>query len=212
MTTTASLVQAILLTFALVVILMPPFIAPAEAARLRQAHPRRGAADALRQGRHADDGRRADDRRRRRLGAALPRRRRRDEFLGPQTIAPLLTLLLVGGWVPPTTTSTRRPARASASARSCSGRSSSPACHRLPDPADLRRPCHQRPVRRRCRHRAVGVRPVRRLHHRRHQQRRQLHRRPRRPGRRHADLRLRRLHDHRPARRADRTWPSCARC
>ena len=79
----APLVQAILLAFALVVILMPPFIvllrgwASASASAVRRPRLAHG------QGRHADDGRRADDRRRRRLGAALPRDRHDRRVPGP---------------------------------------------------------------------------------------------------------------------------------
>ena len=122
-TIAAGIVQGILLTFALMVILMPPFIRAAAPPRHGQAHPRRRAGGALRQGRHADDGRGADDRRRRRRARCCSSRRQRqlpgsaDHRADPDAAASS------AAWAPPTTSSTRRPARASASARSCCGRS-----------------------------------------------------------------------------------------
>ena len=74
---------------------------------------------------------------------------------------------------------------------------------RLPDPADVRHPGAERAVHRRRADRAVGVHLLRRAGDRRHDQRRQLHRRAGRSRRRHADLCLRGLHDHRPAGRPD---------
>ena len=55
---TVELIQGLLLAFALVVILMPPYIRLLQAPRLRQAIRDRGSRDPPRQGRHADDGRR----------------------------------------------------------------------------------------------------------------------------------------------------------
>ena len=55
-----------------------------------------------------------------------------------------------------------------------------------------------------------GLHRLRGVRHRGHQQRREHHRRARRPGRRDAHLRLRRLHDHRPAQRAAPAEPGPA--
>ena len=59
-------------------------------------------------------------------------------------------------------------------------------------------------------HPALALHPHRRLRHRGHQQRRQHHRRARRPGRRDAHLRLHRLHGHRG--RVLRPWHGWRRC
>ena len=59
---TVELIQGLLLAFALVVILMSPYIRLLHALGLRQADPRGRAGEPLHQGRHADDGRPPDRR------------------------------------------------------------------------------------------------------------------------------------------------------
>ena len=86
---TVELIQGLLLAFALVVILMNPFLRLLGVLGLRKQHPARGTADPLRQGRHADDGRPAH----RRGGPAIY------VFLyqpDAATFAPLVTLAIVG--------------------------------------------------------------------------------------------------------------------
>ena len=73
---TVELIQGLLLAFALMVILMPPYIRLLHALGLRQAHPPGGSGEPLHQGRHADDGRPAH-RRGRHRDLLLPARRAR---------------------------------------------------------------------------------------------------------------------------------------
>ena len=63
---TVELIQGLLLAFALMVILMSPYIRLLHALGLRQAHPPGGPGEPLHQGGHADDGRPPDRRRRHR--------------------------------------------------------------------------------------------------------------------------------------------------
>ena len=110
------LIQGLLLAFALMVILMSPYIRAPARARVRQADPPGGPGEPLRQGGHADDGR-PPHRRRRHRHLLLPARRAgrvdlraaRGAGRGRRCLAPS------------TTTSTPGRGRASAPARSSSG-------------------------------------------------------------------------------------------
>ena len=147
-------------------------------ARLRQAHPRRGPGDAT------------TSRKARRRWAAcsssssscgdllLPARRRRT----PADVrADRCAALSSASWAPSTTTSTPRTGEGIRIRQKLHLADRGRVRGRLPDPADLRHHRHRRAVRRRRADRAVGVHRLRGVRHRGHDQRRQLHRRPRRP-------------------------------
>ena len=113
---TVELIQGLLLAFALMVILMSPYIRRAPRAGLRQAHPPGGSGEPLHQGGNAHDGRPPD------------RRRGHRHLLLPAAGAGRVDLRPARGtgrrrapWAPSTTTSTRGRARGSRSARSSSG-------------------------------------------------------------------------------------------
>ena len=176
-----------------------------------QAHPHRGTAVALRQGGHAHDGRPPHHRR----GAGIAvlvlsspgRLRRRLDLRAPGHARPRGPPGHRGRLAqrPHRRRHPRPPEAAVADRRA----PASPRWQIQNTYAITRSWC---PSSAPSRHPRLALHPVRGLRHRGHQQRRQLHRRPRRPGRRHAHLRVRGLHGHRGASRAaraSRTWPTC---
>ena len=104
-TMTVELIQGLLLAFALVVILMPPYIRLLQAIGVRQADPRGGARDPLRQGGHAHDGRPAHRARRPRRSTSSCGRRGRT----PRPSRRWRPSPASASWAPSTTTSTPGP-------------------------------------------------------------------------------------------------------
>ena len=189
---TVELIQGLLLAFAIVVILMPPYIRLLRSTGLHQADPDRGTGEPPRQARHADDGRRPDHRRRPRplpapalaaRGRHLRPARRRspgsaslgafDDYLNAKTgegISVRQKLLWQVVFAI---------AAAFLIQRTYADR---------PDRGAVRRRRHHRPG---------ALRRLRGLRDHRREQRREHHRRPRRARRRHAHLRVRRVPDRR---------------
>src|SRR4051812_3212918 len=173
-------------------------------ARIRQAHPPGRAREPLSEGRHADDGRAADRRRRHRhlflpslragrvhvRPAGGSRRRRRARCLRRLPQRP-----------------NRRRHPRSAEADLADGRR---VRRSVADPADLSDRPDRGAVRRPRLDRPTHLRRVRRACHRRRCERGEHHGRPRRPLRRDAGDRLRRIHADRAAQRADRAAEPCA--
>ncbi len=193
---TVELIQGLLLAFAIVVILMPPYIRLLRTTGLHEADPDRGSGQPPGQARHADDGRGADHRRR---PGALP----------PAPVAARGRDL--------------RPARRHWPGSACSERSTTSSTPRRARGSAIRQKLLwqvvfafaaafliQRtygidqiavPFLGARSHRPDDLRPVRGVRDHRRQQRGQHHRWPRRAGRRHPGLRLRRVPAGLPAER-----------
>ena len=193
---TLELIQGLLLAFALVVILMPPYIRMLRHFGFGEADPRGRAREPQVKGGTPTMG-------------------------GLLIIGVVVTMFVVLRWPvggrghrPARDARVRRPARRGGRLPQCPHGRGDPrppeaavadgGRHRrgVADPEHLRAVRVPGAVRRRRDHRSLAVRRVRRLRDRRGSERREHHGRPRRPGGRDAGVRVRLVPDHRPAQRA----------